>query len=77
MYYIFQSQQIEMTDKKEFLSTELIFRSIGYKCSKAEPEIPFNFFNCIGNARVMPGNFDFKHMPVECIWFYVYFFMNI
>lgn len=50
-----ESQQIEMTDKKEFLSTELIFRSIGYKCSKAEPEIPFNFFNCIGNARVMPG----------------------
>lgn len=51
-----QEQKFEPTDEIEYFPTELIFKSIGYKSSIVDPEIPFYRHNCIGNARVFPGS---------------------
>ncbi|XKL60744.1 hypothetical protein PGB90_007801 [Kerria lacca] len=48
-------QQIEATCQKEYVPCELIFRSIGYKSSKVDQEIPFYSSNYIGKLRVLPG----------------------
>ncbi|KAK7576127.1 hypothetical protein V9T40_012413 [Parthenolecanium corni] len=51
----YEEQKFEPTDKTEHFPTELIFKSIGYKSSIVDPEIPFYRPNCIGNTRVSPG----------------------
>ncbi|XP_065210910.1 NADPH:adrenodoxin oxidoreductase, mitochondrial [Planococcus citri] len=49
------NQKAKLTDVKESLACELVFRSIGYKSSVADEDVPFLSKNCIGSTKVLPG----------------------